>query len=181
MERSPDQGNCVASPPTLHFTGYFLHHWHQQGMQGFTLIELLTVVMIIGVLVAIALPSFLSQANKAKQAEAKQNVSAMNRGQQAFVTEHAYFASDLSSLGLGIRSSTDHYNYSTDLVGTSGAYSLASAKSPTIRGYAGIVYLVTVSGSGDATSEAIMCETNSPELTITPPSSASCPPDSSPI
>ena len=51
--------------------------------KGFTLVELMIVIVIVGILSAVALPNFLSQTAKAKATEAKSQISAMIKNASA--------------------------------------------------------------------------------------------------
>jgi type IV pilus assembly protein PilA len=55
---------------------------------GFTLIELLVVILIIGILAAIAIPSFLSQKSKATDAQAKELARTAQTTAETYATDH---------------------------------------------------------------------------------------------
>ena len=80
--------------------------------EGFTLIELLIVIIIVGVLGAIALPSFLNQVAKARGAEAKSGIGAINRSQQAYRFENQAFSNRISNLD--VRITEKFYNYTVN-------------------------------------------------------------------
>jgi len=132
--------------------------------EGFTLIELLVVIIIIGILSAIALPSFLNQANKAKQAEAKQYVGTLNRLQQAHYLEKNRFAANLTDLANPVPAETNSYQY-TIAASPLDATNYGTSRAAALKSYAGMTAVSLVTESKDATTTAVLCEANIPGAT----------------
>ena len=131
----------------------------KNGEKGFTLIELLVVIIIIGILAAIALPSFLNQTTKAKQSEAKTYVATISKTQQAYFTEKGTFAPALTFLSLGTPTATDNYSYiplsTTDVAVAVGTSTLK----PNLKVYYGRISTGSITAISELYSNSIICET----------------------
>jgi type IV pilus assembly protein PilA len=144
--------------------------------QGFTLVELLVVVIIIGILTAIALPTFLNQTVKAKQAEAKNTIGTVNSGQTAFRVINSRFAENFSQLALGLPEHTANYTYHILTSDNDFVQITAQAKNSALKGYSGVTERYADS-NGQSIISSVVCEAPTPGIDAPGVPSPSGPPD----
>ena len=74
---------------------------HPRNERGFTLIELMIVVVILGILAAIAVPKFSGASQQAKQSEASAILKQMYTMQSAHYERYGEYTPDAGEAGLG--------------------------------------------------------------------------------
>lgn len=96
---------------------------------GFTLIELMVVVAIIGVISAIAFPSYNSYMNKSRRADAKVGLQKLADKQERFYLQNNTYTSVFTSAGLNTSTTSEegYYTFAVDSASVSGFSMTATA------------------------------------------------------
>lgn len=99
--------------------------------QGFTLVELLIVVVIVGILSAVALPQFFSQTKKAAATEGTQTASSIAKQAAAYYLEQGSLGTvDVSCETYAGKLNTDNTNFTYECSGDKSAF-IVTAKGKT--------------------------------------------------
>lgn len=153
----------------------FQYLLNRKNEDGFTLIELIVVIIIIGILSAIAMPSLLSCGGMPVSLRGKYSVREMNRSQQAYFTENRKFSNSLAKLGTEISAETKYFNYSI-ITTQNSAFNYGVARNKytddwlnpkPIKTFVGAVFIIPITGKNKSETLAIICE--SKELTTNRP------------
>ncbi|MCL1040629.1 MULTISPECIES: type IV pilin protein [Shewanella] len=101
----------------------------KSSLLGFTLIELMITVAIVGILAAIAYPSYINYVTKSGRSEGVAAVMRVANLQEQYYLDNRAYATDMTKLGLGASPFvTEHGHYSVASSGTSSFTITATAQ-----------------------------------------------------
>ncbi len=123
-------------------------------MRGVTLMELMIVVVVIGILTAVAYPSYRQYAAKAKRNEAKSALLQIATLQERFYLQNATYTTDMTKLGFPVSDNflTDSESYIVDVTAASASAFSATATYQKGDAEAGKCATFSIDGAGSKTS-----------------------------
>jgi type IV pilus assembly protein PilA len=130
-----------------------------QDQGGFTLIELLVVILIIGILAAVAIPSFLNQRGKAQDANVKSDIKTAQLAEETYFTDNQTYtqtAGDLTTIEPTLTSATTTPESLAPSAASATGYTL-TAVSPS-----GVTYTLTRAANGTVTRGCTFATTANP-------------------
>ena len=108
----------------------FNHMMINKKLSAFTLSELLVVLVIVGILIAIAIPSFMPLLNNARALEARKQLKHVHSLQKVYFYEYSTFTDDLNRIGFEQQVTSDgskNYIYDVEIVKATNTTYLARA------------------------------------------------------
>jgi prepilin-type N-terminal cleavage/methylation domain-containing protein len=124
--------------------------------KGFTLIELLIVVVIIGILAAIAIPKFATTKDKAKLASVKTDVRNYLTAQEAYFSDNATYGAWGALTGAPYNFTASSGNTGAG-AGAAGGYTVSISNTSISTGTKSCQVAVGSSASGPTTDGVITC------------------------
>jgi type IV pilus assembly protein PilA len=104
----------------------------KKGAKGFSLVELMVVVAIIGILAALAVPKFQNFQAKAKQSEAKSNLSHIYTLEQTYSAENDTYLANLTNIGF-MAEGMVRYNYTATVAANTFTATATATSNAVIR------------------------------------------------
>jgi type IV pilus assembly protein PilE len=125
-----------------------------QKMRGITLMELMIVVVIIGILAAVAYPNYRDFAARAKRNEAKAALLQIATNQERFYLNNQQYTNDMTRLGFNVANNfvTETGSYRINVAGASAVTFTATATYLNADAEAGKCATFTIQPNGDKSS-----------------------------